>query len=36
MKRRLQALVVLLILGGVKLPLEESATQQLRALDQQQ
>lgn len=31
MKRRLQALAVLLILGGVKLPLEESATQQLRA-----
>lgn len=30
MKRRLQALCVLLILGGVKLPLEESVTQQLR------
>lgn len=31
MKRHLQALIVLLILGGVKLPLEESVTRQLRA-----
>jgi len=31
MKRRLQALVVLLILGAAKLPLEETATQHFRA-----
>ena len=31
MKRHLQALTVLLLLGVVKLPLEEAATQRFRA-----